>query len=87
MPLAVKSLPANAWGLHEMHGNVWECCADGYDVDGLPTSASAEANAALRAQRGGSWGSSARDVRAADRLAVAPGDSNQFTGFRFLLRS
>jgi sulfatase modifying factor 1 len=87
IPLAVKSLPANAWGLHEMHGNVWEWCADGYDVDGLPTTASAEANAALRAQRGGSWGSPARDVRAADRLTVPPATSNQFTGFRFLLRN
>ena len=86
-PVAVKSLPANAWGLYEMHGNVWEWCADGFDEQESARIGPADPSAALRAQRGGSWGSNARDVRAADRIVVSPGGANQFTGFRFLLRS
>ena len=86
-PVAVKSLPANAWGLYEMHGNVWEWCANGFDEQESVHIGAADPSAALRAQRSASWGSNARDVRAADRIVVSPGGANQFTGFRFLLRS
>jgi hypothetical protein len=87
----VKSLPANPWGLYEMHGNVYEWCKDGqrtYDqqaqVDPLgPLTGGNEP----RAVRGGSWLSFAGGARSASRYAVQPGYAGDDQGFRFCLRS
>ncbi len=78
MTVAVRSLPANPWGLYEMHGNVWEWCADASGSgDGV----------AERVLRGGSWCIYARGARSAFRGAYAPDGAGQVYGFRFALRS
>jgi formylglycine-generating enzyme required for sulfatase activity len=65
----------NAWGLYDVHGNVWEWCADwlaAYSGDDQRDPKGARAGVA-RVLRGGSWSCDARDGRAADRDSNAPG--------------
>ncbi len=79
---------ANAWGLYDMLGNVFEWCADHWhdSFEGAPKAGSAwvyaDEGAAVRVIRGGSWSNDARHVRAACRLWSEPGDRLSLVGFR-----
>jgi formylglycine-generating enzyme required for sulfatase activity len=71
-------------GFHDMLGNVWAWCSDGYEPYALEAMAdpSGAAEGSYRVVRGGSWSDHARDVRAAIRFPYAPGIRNAFIGFR-----
>jgi formylglycine-generating enzyme required for sulfatase activity len=80
------TLTANAFGLHHMHGNVWEWVQDVYHdtYKGAPADGSAweSGGAARRVLRGGSWRDIPRNLRSANRDSVAPDIRNIDAGFR-----
>ena len=80
-PHAVGSRRPNAWGLHDMHGNVWEWCADPY----IKMETAENESQPSRVIRGGSWFSVIANTRSATRLGDPPGVGDPDTGFRVLL--
>ena len=82
---AVGSFAANAFGLYDMHGNVWEWVEDCYDdnYDGAPTDGSARTGAECdRAVRGGSWLAGPQYIRSASRSGIQPSLRDRSIGFR-----
>nr|VFJ57504.1 MAG: Formylglycine-generating enzyme, required for sulfatase activity, contains SUMF1/FGE domain [Candidatus Kentron sp. FW]VFJ62810.1 MAG: Formylglycine-generating enzyme, required for sulfatase activity, contains SUMF1/FGE domain [Candidatus Kentron sp. FW] len=83
------SMPANPWGLHEMHGNVWEWTADCWHyhyrdapIDGRAWGKENNGYCAERVVRGGGWGSGPRGVRSAVRSWDWMGVKSTDLGFR-----
>ena len=84
--ISVGSFGANAWGLHDVHGNVWELVGDCWNGSyvGAPSDGSVwkHGDCARRVLRGGSWSDEPRFLRAAYRGGNAPGDRDSNDGFR-----
>ena len=87
---AVGSYPPNAFGLYDLHGNVWEWCQDWYGEnfyqEGNNKDPQGPVCGDVRVLRGGSWGVNQGYCRAANRGRRAPGDRYIFCGCRLLLR-
>ena len=85
-PVAVGSLPANPWGFHEMHGNVWEFVSDWHNLDYYKHSPTNDPKGpkqgSFHIRRGGSWRFGARFCRSAYRGRFRPDSTSTLLGFR-----
>ncbi len=84
--IPAASFPPNAWGLYDMHGNVYEWCRDWYGdyPTGQVTDPSGPSSAASRVLRGGGWNNNAENCRSANRNNNSPGNRNADNGFRLV---
>jgi len=80
----VGQKPANAWGLYDMHGNVYEWCWDWYGdyPSGAQTNPIGASSGSYRVNRGGSWYFTARSARSAVRDGDIPNYRYAALGFR-----
>jgi formylglycine-generating enzyme required for sulfatase activity len=82
----VDSFAPNAWGLYDMHGNVWEWCWDwnGYYESGSQTNpvGAVTSSSSYRVTRGGSWAFYGRFLRSAYRGSCDPSFRPDDVGFR-----
>ena len=78
---------ANAWGLRDMHGNVWEWCQGYYASypEGPVVDPPAAETGTGRIRRGGGWGDGSRDLRCANRGRAMPQEESGEWGFRLVM--
>ena len=88
-PVPVGSFPPNAFGLYEMHGNVWEWTMDCWqpslkhaDLDGSPM---LDGDYETRVIRGGSWAHPPENAGCSTRGHARKNSRNRFTGFRLVM--
>ena len=82
----VGKKPANAWGLYDMHGNVYEWCWDWYGdySSSAQTDPLGASSGTFRVRRGGGWSDSAENLRSAHRSSYNPSYGNICLGFRLV---
>ena len=78
---------ANAWGIYDMHGNVWEWCSDRYGdyPKGAVSDPVEQLEGSFRVYRGGSWDDVAAYCRSANRNGYVPSFRSRNLGFRVAL--
>lgn len=85
-PVTPGAYPANAFGLHDMHGNVREWTADvwheSYNFTPLDGSPATQGHSAMRVVRGGGWGDDTVMLRSAARMRATPTGQVDMIGFR-----
>ena len=84
----VGEFPPNAFGLYDLHGNVWEWCQDDWhdNYEGAPTNGSSWLNnSSIKVMRGGSWYAYPRFCRSADRIWGTRDYRFNLGGFRVAL--
>ncbi|MBR2003968.1 MAG: formylglycine-generating enzyme family protein, partial [Thermoguttaceae bacterium] len=84
---AVGSYTPNGWGLYDMHGNVYDWCADWFGDygSGPQTDPTGPSSGSERVLRGGGWSSVAKSCRSANRNAYDPTYRLYYCGFRLVL--
>lgn len=85
---SVGSYPANAFGLYDMHGNVWEWCVDWYEeiYSVQVEDPSGPEKGKMKVLRGGSWSDKPEECRAAQRNSFWNTYSSSNVGFRLVLQ-
>jgi eukaryotic-like serine/threonine-protein kinase len=88
-PKPVGSFKPNGFGVYDMHGNIWQWCADWYDFNGYAnspaTDPSGPRDGTARVLRGSCWGHVPRRCRSASRVGGTPDLRNYVFGFRVVV--
>lgn len=85
-PIGLKR--ANPWGLHDMHGNLWEWTSDwfaDYPTNVALVDPTGPAEGKYKVFRGGSWNHAVEFARCRNRFMMSPTDGIYFVGFRVAL--